>query len=120
MSYGTLLGATYANLFPATTGRMILDGNLNPVAWTHPDGVLPTFLRQGTDQASAATMRAFLDLCGKAATSACAFSAGTPAATRAKWAALLRRLCRHPVTIGTPPQAYTYADAVAQPCRWAL
>jgi hypothetical protein len=57
-------------------------------------------------------MRAFLDLCGKTTTKACAFSAGTPAATRAKWAALLRRLCRHPVTIGTPPQTYTYADAV--------
>ena len=112
VSYGTGLGATYANLFPATTGHMVLDGNLNPVTWTRPDGVLSTFLRQGTDQASAATMRAFLDLCGKAATSACAFSAGTPAATRAKWAALLRRLCRHPVTIGSPPQAYTYADAV--------
>src|SRR5580700_5405220 len=67
LSYGTGLGATYANLFPATTGHMILDGNLNPVAWTRPDGV-PTFLGQGTDQASAATMRAFLDLCGKAAT----------------------------------------------------
>jgi pimeloyl-ACP methyl ester carboxylesterase len=112
VSYGTGLGATYANLFPATTGHMILDGNLNPVAWTHSDGVLGTFLRQGADQASAATMRAFLDLCGKATTSACAFSAGTPAATRAKWAVLLRRLGRHPVTIGTPPQAYTYADAV--------
>ena len=112
VSYGTGLGATYANLFPATTGHMILDGNLNPVAWTHPDGELSTFLRQGTDQASAATMRAFLDLCGKTTTSACAFSAGTPAATRAKWAALLRRLCWHPVTIGTPPQTYTYADAV--------
>jgi pimeloyl-ACP methyl ester carboxylesterase len=111
VSYGTGLGATYANLFPATTGRMILDANLNPVTWTRPDGV-PTFLGQGTDQASAATMRAFLDLCGKATTAACAFSAGTPAATRAKWATLLRRLCRHPVTIGTPPQAYTYADVV--------
>src|ERR1700722_7344261 len=72
VSYGTGLGATYANLFPATTGHMILDANLNPVAWTRPDGV-PTFLGQGTGQASAATMRAFLDLCGKAATSACAF-----------------------------------------------
>jgi pimeloyl-ACP methyl ester carboxylesterase len=112
VSYGTGLGATYANLFPATTGHIILDANLNPVAWTHPDGVLSTSLRQGADQASAATMRAFLDLCGKTTTAACAFSAGTPAATRAKWAALLRRLCRHPVTIGTPPQTYTYADAV--------
>ena len=87
-SYGTGLGATYASLFPATTGHMVLhmvlDGNLDPVAWTHPDGALPTFLRLDTDQASAETMRAFLDLCGKATTSACAFSAGTPAATRAK------------------------------------
>jgi pimeloyl-ACP methyl ester carboxylesterase len=111
VSYGTGLGATYANLFPATTGHMILDANLNPVAWTRPDGA-PTFLAQGTDQASAATMRAFLDLCGKATTSACAFSAGTPAATRAKWATLLRRLCRHPVTIGSPPQTYTSAEVV--------
>ena len=112
-SYGTGLAATYANLFPATTGRMVLDANLNPVAWTHRDGDLPTFLRQGSDQASAAVMRAFLDLCGKTTTSACAFSAGTPAATRAKWATLLRRLRRHPVTIGTPPQTFTYAIAVA-------
>jgi len=112
-SYGTGLAATYANLFPATTGHMVLDANLNPVAWTHGDGILPTFLRQGSDQASAAVMRAFLDLCGKTTTSACAFSAGTPAATRAKWATLLRRLRRHPVTIGTPPQTYTYATAVA-------
>ena len=113
LSYGTGLGATYANLFPATTGHMILDGNLNPAAWTQPAAVAPTWLRQHSDQASAASMQAFLDLCGKRTTAACAFSAGTPAATRAKWAALLRRLRRHPVTIGTPPQTYTYADAVA-------
>jgi pimeloyl-ACP methyl ester carboxylesterase len=106
LSYGTGLGATYANLFSATTGHMILDGNLNPVAWTHPDAVAPTWLRQGTDQASAASMRAFLDLCGKTTTAACAFSAGTPAATRAKWDTLLRRLRRHPVTVSS------YADTI--------
>ncbi len=117
VSYGTGLGATYANLFPATTGRMILDGNLNPVAWTRPDGA-PTFLGQGVDQASAATMRAFLDLCGKAATSACAFSAGTPAATRAKWAALLRRLAgiRSP---SAPRRRPTPTPTRCSPCRWA-
>jgi pimeloyl-ACP methyl ester carboxylesterase len=110
LSYGTGLGATYANLFPATTGHMILDGNLNPVAWTYPDAVRPIWLRQHSDQASAASMRAFLDLCGQTTTAACAFSAGTPAVTRAKWDTLLRRLGRHPVTIGT--QTYTYADSV--------
>jgi pimeloyl-ACP methyl ester carboxylesterase len=111
-SYGTLLGATYANLFPATVGRMILDGNLNPVTWTS-SGTLPSSLRENRDLAAAATMRDFLDLCGRTTTSACAFSAGSPAATRAKWATLLRRLSRHPVSIGAPPQVYTYAGAVA-------
>jgi pimeloyl-ACP methyl ester carboxylesterase len=112
-SYGTLLGATYANLFPRTTGRMILDGNVNPVAWTQPEGLLPSWQRLGRDQASAATLRDFLGLCGQASTAACAFSAGTPAATQAKFAALLRRLYRHPVTVGSPPRTYTYADTVA-------
>ncbi|MEV5575488.1 alpha/beta hydrolase [Spirillospora sp. NPDC052269] len=103
LSYGTLLGATYANLFPTTVGRMALDGNLDPVAWTNGDGVLPSFLRLGRDQASAEVLKDFLDLCGKASTAACAFSAGTPSATRAKYDTLLQRLRRHPVTMGTPP-----------------
>jgi pimeloyl-ACP methyl ester carboxylesterase len=29
-SYGTFLGATYANLFPGHVGRMVLDGAINP------------------------------------------------------------------------------------------
>ncbi|WP_461170019.1 alpha/beta hydrolase [Arthrobacter sp. Z1-15] len=31
-SYGTFLGATYAELFPETVGRMVLDGGLDPAA----------------------------------------------------------------------------------------
>ena len=111
VSYGTGLGAIYANLFPARVGRMILDANLDPVAWTTPDGNLPYPLRLGFDEANAADMTAFLNLCGQAARAACAFSAGTPAATRAKWHTLLHRLTAHPVTTGSPPQTFTYADA---------
>jgi pimeloyl-ACP methyl ester carboxylesterase len=111
LSYGTGLGAIYANLFPATVGQMVLDGNLNPVAWSK-GGRLPDALREGEDLAAASVMRSFLDLCGKASTSACAFSAGAPAATRAKYATLLHRLRQHPVTIGNPPQTFTYADTI--------
>ena len=113
LSYGSALGATYANLFPARVGRMILDGNVDPVTWTHPDGNLPVFLRLGTAQASAASMTAFLNLCGATSTANCAFSAGSPAATRAKWRRLLHRVRQRPVSIGRPPQRYTYADVLA-------
>lgn len=83
---------------------MILDGNVNPVSWTQPDGNQPVFLRLGSGQAAAASMTAFLNLCGATSTANCAFAAGSPAATRAKWQTLLRRLRQHPVSIGSPPQ----------------
>src|SRR5512144_3131437 len=35
MSYGTYLGATYANLFPGRVGKTVLDGNIAPTAWTN-------------------------------------------------------------------------------------
>ena len=111
VSYGTGLGATYANLFPAATGRMILDANLNPVAWTRPDGV-PTFPRPGHGPSGRGEY------------------AGLPRPVRQDDNVGLRVLgrnpgrdprevghaaapaLRHPVTIGTPPQTYTYAEVV--------
>lgn len=104
-SYGTYLGATYANLFPSKVRAITLDANVDPVAWaTGTDGSarrLSTFLRMGSDETSASSLNAFLDLCGRASTSSCAFSAGSPAATHAKWNTLLDRLADHPVTVGS-------------------
>ncbi len=85
---------------------------VNPVSWTHPDGIQPVFLRLGSGQAAAASMTAFLNLCGATRTANCAFAAGSPAATRARWQTLLRRVRHHPVSIGSPPQRYTYADVI--------
>lgn len=102
-SYGTYLGATYASLFPHKVRAMVLDGNVDPVQWatgTHGSAaVLGTFLRLRSDEGSAAALKAFLNLCGRVPASSCAFSAGRPAATRAKLATLLKRLARHPVTM---------------------
>jgi pimeloyl-ACP methyl ester carboxylesterase len=111
-SYGTLFGAIYANLFPATTGRMVLDGNLNPVAWTSGNSQLPSATREHMPQASQATLAAFLRLCGQASTKDCAFSAGSPAATTAKWNTLLHLVSKHPVNLGAQQGTYTYADVV--------
>jgi pimeloyl-ACP methyl ester carboxylesterase len=111
-SYGTLFGAIYANLFPSTTGRMVLDGNLNPVAWTAGDSQLTSATREDMPQASEATLAAFLRLCGQAPTEDCAFSAGSPTATAAKWNTLLRLVSKHPVNLGAQQGTYTYADVI--------
>jgi pimeloyl-ACP methyl ester carboxylesterase len=115
VSYGTYLGATYANLFPGEVRAMVLDGNIDPVAWATGYGnearQLGTVLRIGQDEGMASTLRAFITLCGQAAPGACAFSAGSAPATEAKYQTLLQRLLQHPVTIDG--QNVTYAIATA-------
>jgi pimeloyl-ACP methyl ester carboxylesterase len=113
ISYGTFLGATYANLFPRRVGRMVLDGNVPPEAWTNggrPNPRLSTYLRMHSDKAAARALGAFLRICGQRSTQDCAFSAGSPAATRAKWDALLARLRQAPITLGGT--AFSYAFVV--------
>jgi pimeloyl-ACP methyl ester carboxylesterase len=120
ISYGTYLGATYANLFPGNVRAMVLDAAVAPTAWARQRqaGRVPlgTFLRVGMDSGQKATLRQFLDLCGRAGIRHCAFSAGTPRATRARYATLLRRLRRHPVRIASPGQGLvttTYGSLVS-------
>jgi pimeloyl-ACP methyl ester carboxylesterase len=115
ISWGTLLGATYANLFPKRVRALVLDGNVNPRSWVHPGkrlnggSFLDTFLRQRSDRGAAMTLDAFLELCGGADAGHCAFSAGTPTATKAKYATLLRRLRSQPESFDV-----TYAELVAR------
>ncbi len=93
-SYGTFLGATYVNMFPERVRAAVLDGAISPAAWAGGPGEdisLSTFIRVGSDFGSASTIRAFMDQCGAVDTTACAFSAGSPAVTREKWNALLKR-----------------------------
>jgi pimeloyl-ACP methyl ester carboxylesterase len=108
VSYGTFLGATYANLFPDKVRALVLDGNVAPAAWTGTDD--PAFsvsMRIGTDAAAARTLDAMLTLCGTVDSKRCAFSAGSPAATTQKFDALLTRLRRGPITIpGHAPLSY--------------
>lgn len=113
LSYGTYLGATYANLFPRHVGRMVLDGNIAPTAWTNggrPNASLSLSMRIGSTTWVARTLTAFLSICGQRSTQECAFSAGSPAATTAKWDALLTRLRQGPITVGGT--AITYTDIV--------
>ncbi|MFD7629313.1 alpha/beta hydrolase [Streptomyces sp. NPDC059851] len=112
ISYGTLLGATYANLFPDRVGRLVVDGNVDPQGWVNGGqgggAGLNTFLRLGSHFGSAETLGQFLERCGRTPVSRCAFSAGSPAQTRAKYDTLLARLA------GRPVGAWTYARTVKE------
>jgi pimeloyl-ACP methyl ester carboxylesterase len=109
-SYGSFLGATYANLFPQRVRAIVLDGVLDPVGWTTGRGSLdalrPFSLRVGSQQASSRALRYFLESCDKAGP-ACAFSAGDPVA---EFDALMEGLRKAPVQLG--PDTFTYADVV--------
>ncbi|MFD6274256.1 alpha/beta hydrolase [Streptomyces sp. NPDC060209] len=110
VSYGTFLGAVYANLFPDKVRGLLLDGNVDPRGYADgsmdTEARLTTSLRMGSDLGSAATLEQFLELCGRAPASRCAFSAGSPQATRTKLTTLMERL-RH-----RPLGDWTYARTV--------
>ena len=115
LSYGTYLGATYANLFPGKVGALVLDGNVAPEALTNggkQKATLSMSQRTDSDTGTAETLAAMLRLCGQATVAHCAFSAGTAAKTRTKFEALLARLRKGPIVIGSGPAAKsaTYAE----------
>ncbi|MGH3783527.1 MAG: alpha/beta fold hydrolase [Pseudonocardiaceae bacterium] len=79
-SYGTYVGATYANLFPGRTRAMVFDGALDLVAnSTGRPGRQdkPVDVRAGTARSQAEELTAFFDRCHQAGPK-CAFSAGDP------------------------------------------
>lgn len=92
LSYGTFLGATYANLFPDRTAALVLDGNVDPRLRT-ADGL--EYDRQRADGYEE-VLAAFLHACA-AAGPACALAAGGDPA--ASFAAVRERLRGGPVTL---------------------
>jgi pimeloyl-ACP methyl ester carboxylesterase len=115
-SYGTQIGTVYANLFPERVGRVVLDGVLDPIAWT--TGTLataaqPFSTRLHSDKGAQVTLEQFFVGCDRAvrdsdASTVCEF--GPPA--RSRFAALAARLRAHPLTLSSG-RTLTYADLVA-------
>lgn len=85
-SYGTMIGSTYASLFPTRIRAMVLDGAVDP-------SLDPVVLREQQARAFEAALDRFLADC--AAHVSCAFhSAGRPGAA---FDALMKRIDRRPV-----------------------
>ncbi|MEU8901534.1 alpha/beta hydrolase [Nocardia sp. NPDC048505] len=110
ISYGTQVGAVYANLFPGRVRAMAFDGSLdfegNVNGHEGQGTVMPLDARQDVAQGISETFEAFLRQCS-AAGERCAFAAGDP---KLKWIALAERARLAPIRLDG--QAWTYGAIV--------
>ena len=114
-SYGSFLGVTYANLFPKKVRALVVDGVLDPIAWTTGNpgeaDTLPFSTRLHSDKGAAATLEEFFRLCDENPDQ-CAFSGD--AADR--YAALAASLRAAPVEIELPDGTvffFLYQDLIS-------
>ncbi len=97
-SYGSMLGNTYANLFPDNVRALVIDAVLDPVAWTtgRPDtGDLPFSTRLRSDVGAQATLDEFFRLCDAGGFPTCAFAPDAAA----RYDALVNQLRSEPIII---------------------
>ncbi|WP_314242581.1 alpha/beta hydrolase [Streptomyces kutzneri] len=92
-SYGTFLGATYADLFPDRVGRLVLDGAMDP---TRPALELNRDQTEGFDTA----FTAFAEDCAKQPD--CPLGKGGPDAVGARLKEFFRKVDAQPVSTGDP------------------
>jgi pimeloyl-ACP methyl ester carboxylesterase len=107
-SFGTLIGQTYANLFPHRVRAMALDGLIDPVASAAGAEAVAASGLADTDR----VFRKFLRLCQAAGPDRCALAGHGPVAPRANQ--LLNRLRHHPIPAPSadPPGELTYGEAL--------
>jgi pimeloyl-ACP methyl ester carboxylesterase len=114
-SYGTFLGVTYANLFPGKVRALVVDGVLDPIAWTTGNpgegDTIPFSTRLHSDKGALDTLNEFFRLCDENPAT-CAFAGG--AADR--YAALAASLRLAPIQIDLPDGSsfpFTYQDLIS-------
>ncbi|KAK7949077.1 uncharacterized protein PG986_009963 [Apiospora aurea] len=114
ISYGTILGGTFASLFPDHVERLVSDGNVDYGDWFRNDQL-------NAYEDADKIMHAFFTACHRAGPDRCAFHNGNetdPSALEARYWALLATLRQRPVllpahanAIDSPavPQLVTYS-----------
>ena len=111
-SYGSYLGAVYANLFPDRFRALVIDGVLNPVAYagTRANRSVPTTLRIKSGEASWKALTAGLDACQKAGPKYCPLTS-----PRADFDRVANALKRGPLIVNNNGDdvRYTYSDFIS-------
>ncbi|KAK8134814.1 alpha/beta-hydrolase [Apiospora sp. TS-2023a] len=106
ISYGTILGGTFASLFPDHVERLVSDGNVDYGDW-FSNAQLNAY--EDADK----IMEAFFEACHQAGPARCAFHDATPSAIEARYWALLATLRQRPVLLPAHANA-TESPAVPQ------
>ncbi len=75
LSYGTMLGQTYANMFPTRVRAMVLDGVVDPVSYSRSAEARAANSVAGADE----VFDRFLELCQRAGPEQCALAGGARA-----------------------------------------
>ncbi|KAK7427311.1 hypothetical protein QQZ08_006248 [Neonectria magnoliae] len=113
MSYGTLIGATFAAMYPDRVGRMVIDGVVDPA-----DHYAGNWLTQLQD--SDKIISKFCEYCFQAGPVKCALYTGSsPADVEARLTTILLFLKENPIPVapshtssrGSSPAFVTYGDA---------
>jgi pimeloyl-ACP methyl ester carboxylesterase len=103
-SYGTYLGLSYVNLFPDKVRAVVLDSNIDPIAWSVGEGnqsaTLPFSTRLRSAAGAQATLNEFFRLCDEGESP---FSGDTAN----RFAIMAAKLKAEPLII-TTPEGYTY------------
>ena len=71
ISYRTLLGMTYANIYPNNVDAFVIDGNLDPIAWTNLDCQVTNTNAIRADQGAQDTLNEFMLQCNEAQSGNC-------------------------------------------------
>ncbi len=105
-SYGTMIGATYANVFPQQTGALVLDGNIDPLLRMTDGAEYERQRARGAEE----TLTAFLRSC-KENNERCAFGENDP---EAKFHELHEKLRHTPLVLpdGTTVDLSSFTDYV--------
>jgi len=98
-SYGSMVGSTYAAMFPHRVRAVVIDAVIDPISWATGRGdeaeTLPVDARLRSEDGAYATLQQFLTLCDDGG-DRCAFSAGDP---RRRYHRLAHRLVDDPVQL---------------------
>ncbi|KAJ5116934.1 hypothetical protein N7456_001282 [Penicillium angulare] len=108
VSYGTVIGSTFASMFPERVGRMVLDGVLNAEQY------YDNYWTDNVDQMDEA-MGTFSTFCHSAGPENCSFWGPTPANITARIDTIISQLLNSPVPLSgvddlSLPTMVTYSD----------